>query len=238
MELLTWLIIIGLILLIPTAYAAKIGAPYAPTFSAAIKQTFDYIELNDKDLVVDIGAGDGRVLLAANQRHAKALGYELSPIMAAIIWLRALGKPHVKVRMSNFYKQKLPSQTTIIFAFLMPENMARVKDFLAKQDLPNLRYILVYAFPFKEVEPLHIVHAPKCARLYIYHPADVVNQQKKPNLVKNRGWHGGKVHTERNSGKFIPFMGIKAGTGVRYERTCRDRTRSIDCFSPSLKLQD
>jgi len=172
MDLLTILIIIGLILLIPTAYAAKIGAPYAPTFSAAIVQTFDYIKLSNKDVVVDIGAGDGRVLLEANKHQAKAIGYELSPIMAAIIWLRALGKPKVKVKMSNFYKQKLPPETTILFAFLMPENMTKVKNFISKQNLPNLRYVLVYAFPFKDIQPLHTVHAPKCARLYIYHPSD------------------------------------------------------------------
>jgi|GEM_PF-1382814 hypothetical protein len=172
MDLFSLLILVGLAFLIPTAYAAKIGAPYAPTFAAAIKRSFDFIKLNDKDVFVDLGAGDGKLLLEARRRGAKAIGYELSPIMAFVIWLRILGKKGIKVKMSNFYKKKLPAQTTVIFAFLMPDNMEKVRKYLVEQELPNVRFVVVYAFPFKDIDPIKTIHTPKCSRMFVYDPKE------------------------------------------------------------------
>ncbi len=170
-------VFIGVILLLPTAYAAKIGAPYAPTFTAAIRKALVYIKLGKGDFLVDLGAGDGRVLLEANRLGANALGYELSPFLVPIIWLRSLGKRGIRIKMANFYKQKLPAETTVVFAFLMPEHMDQVKDFLAKQHLPKARFMLVYSFPFKNVEPVQVIQTPKCGRMYIYDLPVLVNHK-------------------------------------------------------------
>lgn len=168
MEIFTLLVIIFLILLIPTAYAGVIGAPYAPTFTPAIEQAFDYIKLGQEDTLIDLGAGDGRVLIAAARRGATSLGYELSPIMWAVVLLRTLGNKKIKIKLCNFYKQSLPN-ATVIFAFLMPKNMPKVRQYLSKQTLPNGRYLLVYAFPLPpDTKPLHVIRVPKCAPLYIY----------------------------------------------------------------------
>ena len=168
MEIFTLLVIIFLILLIPTAYAGFIGAPYAPTFTPAIKQAFDYIKLGPLDTLIDLGAGDGRVLIEAARRGANALGYELSPIMWAVVFLRTLGNKKIKIKLRNFYKQSLPN-ATVIFAFLMPKHMGKVRQFLSRQSLSHSKSLLVYAFPLPpNAEPLHVVRAPKCAPLYIY----------------------------------------------------------------------
>jgi len=180
MEVITILIIVGVILLLPTAYAAKIGAPYAPTFSAAIKNGLDYLQLDKNDVLIDLGAGDGKILLAAQERDAKAIGYELSPIMWFITWLRLVftkgrlrGVKSAHIYLRNFYKQSLSPETTVIFAFLMPENMTKVRQYLAQQKLPNLRAIMIYAFPFKDIQPIKTIHTPKCARVFIYDPKDI-----------------------------------------------------------------
>ncbi|MFH1353822.1 MAG: hypothetical protein ABIH36_00880 [bacterium] len=176
MEIFILLVLAFVILLIPTAYAGFIGAPYAPTFSPAIKEAFDYIKLGPKDTLIDLGAGDGKVLLAAAKRGAHALGYELSPIMWTIIFFRALGNRKVKIKLRNFYNVSLakacrakPGGRSVVFAFLMPKHMEKVRQYLARQTLRGGKYLLVYAFPLPaEVKPLHIIHAPQCARLYIY----------------------------------------------------------------------
>lgn len=168
MDIFSLLVLAFVILLIPTAYAGFIGAPYAPTFSPAIEQAFDYIKLGPNDTLVDLGAGDGKVLLAAAKRGANSLGYELSPIMWTVVFFRALGNKKIKIKLRNFYKQSLPD-ATVVFAFLMPKNMEKVRQYLAKQTLPNGKYLLVYAFPLPEdTKPLHIIKAEKCAPLYIY----------------------------------------------------------------------
>lgn len=167
-----------LALLIPTAYAAKIGAPYAPTFMPAIKNAFKYIKLKKGDTLVDLGAGDGKVLIEATRQGANAIGYELSPVMWFVVWLRLLTNKQGKIYLRNFLKQKLPASTSIIFIFLMPEHMQKVHDYLKKQHLPNARYIVVYSFPFPDVTPIHIVHTPKCGRIFVYDPKDLTRASK------------------------------------------------------------
>jgi hypothetical protein len=174
MDLLTLLLLPVLVLLIPTAYAGYIGAPYAPTFMAVVKKAFDHLDISDDDVLVDLGAGDGRIMLEASHRGAKTLGYELSPVMWFIAWIRLWKQPKATIKWRNFYKQRLPVDTTLIFIFLMPKHMGEVAEFLAKQSLGQVRYIMAYAFPFpEEVTPLTIVREPKCAPVYVYQWAEV-----------------------------------------------------------------
>ena len=96
-----WLLLAAVILLIPTAYAGLIGAPYAPTRMRAVKRAFELLDIGVQDTVVDLGVGDGKVLLAAAGRGAKAYGYELSPIMFLIAFLRSLKYPNVSIRFGS-----------------------------------------------------------------------------------------------------------------------------------------
>lgn len=172
-QLLFLILLGGLALLIPTAYAGKIGAPWAPTRKRAIQAAFKKLDINEADLVVDLGAGDGKVLMQAALRGAHAIGYELSPIMWLVATIRTTRKPKAKVKLRNFYRQSLPDDTTVIFAFLMPENMARMRKYIAAQNIPKLRYIVIYAFGFKEVQPLTIIREHNCAPMYVYTAEDI-----------------------------------------------------------------
>jgi hypothetical protein len=163
------LILVGVALLIPTAYAGKIGAPYAPTRMRVVRKAFDELEIGNNDVVVDLGVGDGSIVIEAARRGAKAYGYELSPIMWAVAWVRTWfvkGK-RPTIYFGNFYKKK-PEDATVIFAFLMPDNMPRVKQYLRSISFPNGSFMLAYAFPFKDEEPLTVIREDKCAPLYVY----------------------------------------------------------------------
>ena len=166
-----WLLIlaaVGLIVLIPTAYAGYIGAPYAPTRKPAIHKAFDLVGVGKEDQVVDLGAGDGKALLVAARRGARAIGYELSPLLWAVASLRTLGRKGVSVKLGNFFKQQLPPDTTHIFFFLMPENMEKMQRFLERQELPHLKSVMSYAFVFPEMPPLHIVQTERAGRVFVY----------------------------------------------------------------------
>ncbi len=166
----TWLIF--LLLLIPTGYAGFIGAPYAPTWKPIIKKAFREIRLGADDVLIDLGAGDGTVLLQASTLGARAIGYELSPIMWLVAWFRCLGKKNIKVKFGNFFHKQFPD-ATVIFLFLMPKHMEKMRRFLVEQKLPKAKFILVYAFPFPELQPAYVVHENKCAPLYIYKYEDL-----------------------------------------------------------------
>lgn len=164
--------------LIPTAYAGLIGAPWVPSRREAVDKAMKDLNIGPGDTVIDLGAGSGTVLLSAAARGATALGYELSPIMWLAAKLRTSAHPPGKggkggfasIKFKNFYKQTLSPETTVIFAFLMPDNMPRLKKYLASQNLPNLKHVLAYTFPFKDIPPRRIIKTPQSGAIYVYDP--------------------------------------------------------------------
>lgn len=185
-------LVILIILLIPTAYAGLIGAPFVPTRKKIIDKTLEEIHLKKNDLVIDLGSGDGAVLIAAVRRGAQAVGYELSPIMWAIGWLRLISSYRVNrppsqtlssvsskevpatirpyIKFGNFFHQHLPAETTIVFAFLLPKTMPHLKEYLSQQHLPKLRYILTSTFPFPNEKSFRVVEVKNLGKIYIYKP--------------------------------------------------------------------
>lgn len=164
-----WALLVFLALLGPTAYAAYIGAPWVPARKKAIERALKELEVDADDVFVDLGCGDGKVLALAAQMGAKVVGYELSPFMWPFAKLRVGRKGKVFFR--NFYNQTLPPETTIVYAFLVPDTMPRFKKYLLGQNLTNVRYVISYAFSFKDLQPLHVVREKNCPGVYIYDPA-------------------------------------------------------------------
>ena len=78
-------VVVLLWIFVPTIY----GLPPVPTKPGRIRNTLKLANLQPNEVVYDLGAGDGRVLLiAARDFGAKAVGVEVGPIQCAWIWLR------------------------------------------------------------------------------------------------------------------------------------------------------
>ena len=171
-----WILLAALIgsgLFLPTAYAGVIGAPWAPTRIAVVKKAFDSVGISEKDLLVDLGCGDGKIMHEASRRGAKAIGYELSPIMWVVAWLRTWRDKRSSVKYGNFLKMPIPDATTYIFAFLMPKHMEKIRNYIAKQAVHDATIIFSYAFPIQDIPPRMIYRAKKCAPLYMYTVKDI-----------------------------------------------------------------
>ena len=171
-----WIFVSALIgsgLLLPTAYAGIIGAPWAPTRIAVVKKAFDSVGISEKDLLIDLGCGDGKIMHEASRRGAKAIGYELSPIMWVVAWLRTMMDKRSRVRFGNFFTASIPSDATYIFMFLMPKHMEKVRAYVAKQPIHDATMIFSYAFPIQDIPPRMIYRAKKCGPLYMYSAKDI-----------------------------------------------------------------
>ena len=122
-----WLIYGALAVLFCFSFVLLFGAPYVPTLAPQIKTALELTKLNSKDVFIELGCGDGKVLIAAANTGAKVVGYELNPIMALIAWLRTrrYGK-QVKVVCGNFWTKQWPAETTVIFTFLHTNFMKRL----------------------------------------------------------------------------------------------------------------
>ena len=100
------------------ALFAFTGAPYVPTLRGEAEKVFKKLyRLSRKDLVVDLGSGDGTVLVAAAKCGAKVYGIELNPILVLISRFRLRKFKYARVDLGNIFNCKFPTETTVVYLF-------------------------------------------------------------------------------------------------------------------------
>lgn len=120
------LAIISAVLLVCFAGVLFVGAPYLPTLTPQVEQALKLAELKPGQTLIELGCGDGKILLAAAGQGANAIGYELNPLLAVVAWLRTRRcQGRVKVVWGNFWLQKWPP-AEVIFSFLLPKYMKKL----------------------------------------------------------------------------------------------------------------
>lgn len=153
-----FILVITAILFIVSFYSAFIGAPYFITPKKAIKEVFQLAQIKPGQKLYDLGAGDGKVLIIAEKEFgAKAVGFELAPIIYAMARLNLFFHGIKKARLycKNFYKQSL-SDADIIFCFLSIHAMARLKPKFEKELRPGAK-IISYSFSLQGWTPKKVI---------------------------------------------------------------------------------
>jgi SAM-dependent methyltransferase len=96
---------------------------WLPTAQALVDKMLDMAKVTPQDYVVDLGSGDGRTVITAAKRGARALGVEYNPDMVNYA-RRAAEKEGVSDR-AKFVQADLYqidfSQATVLTMFLLPE---------------------------------------------------------------------------------------------------------------------
>jgi SAM-dependent methyltransferase len=96
---------------------------WVPTPQPVVNKMLDMGKVTAKDYVIDLGSGDGRTVITAAKRGAKALGIEYNPDMVELS-KRNAAKEGVTDK-ATFVKADLfasdLSQATVITMFLLPE---------------------------------------------------------------------------------------------------------------------
>jgi SAM-dependent methyltransferase len=96
---------------------------WVPTPQELVEKMLDIAKVTPKDYVIDLGSGDGRTVITAAKRGAKALGIEYNPDMVELS-KRNAAKEGVSDK-ANFVKADLfesdLSQAQVITMFLLPD---------------------------------------------------------------------------------------------------------------------
>lgn len=114
MSLLFW---IALVIICFFGFVVFRGAPYVPTKRRPLEDAFkELYRLDASDTLVDIGSGDGVVLRAAALRGARAVGYELNPVLVILSQLLSRN-PLITIYFADYWNATFPEDTTIIYTF-------------------------------------------------------------------------------------------------------------------------
>lgn len=127
-----------------------------PTLGKYFDKEIDKLyKFSKKDLVLDLGAGDGIVLDIVSKRGARAIGIELNPILATIIRFRFRKNPNVSAKCKNFYKYTFPKETTVVYAFAVGNHIEPIYRKIKAEAtrLNKTIYFISNAFNVKELKP-------------------------------------------------------------------------------------
>jgi ubiquinone/menaquinone biosynthesis C-methylase UbiE len=136
-------------------YSLVRGAPYAPLGEDKIHAMNELLQIKLGDKAVDLGAGDGRIIIALAQHGAEAHGYEFNPLLVAI------GKKNIRrsgmqgkafMHWGDMWKIQL-SQYNIVTIYLTPYVMQRMEKKLLKEARKGTKIIVNY-FELKHWKPI------------------------------------------------------------------------------------
>lgn len=122
------MILFGVLAVFTIAFAGVllVGAPYLPTLTPQIKTAFTLLGLKNGQTLLELGCGDGKVLIAAAARGYKAVGIELNPFLALIAWLRTRKyRAQVRVIWGNYWDVPWPKADGV-YVFLLDRFMPRL----------------------------------------------------------------------------------------------------------------
>ena len=138
-------------ILIPALY----GLPSVPTKPERIQKALKLANLRPDEVIYDLGAGDGRVLLIAAQEFgARAVGLEIGPIQCALIWLRITANglgDRIQIRWENFYKAGM-READVVFVYATSKEVMKLASHLEAQMKKGARLVSISA-DFPEWEP-------------------------------------------------------------------------------------
>jgi SAM-dependent methyltransferase len=146
-------LVVGIVvaLLLSVMLAVIFGPPYLPTLNKQVNTALDLLDLKPGQTMLELGCGDGRVLIAAAKRGINVVGIEISPLLAFIAWLRTrrYGK-RVRVTCGNYFLIKWPP-VDAIFTFMLPRQMPKLDKKI--QNLRQPMRLASFAFEIPNKKP-------------------------------------------------------------------------------------
>src|ERR671912_765683 len=112
----------------PKPYEPQVGQEgkdvvWVPTPQALVDKMLDMAKLTPQDFLIDLGSGDGRTVITAARRGARALGIEYNPDMVDLAKRNATEakvSDRATFEKADLFETDL-SKATVITMFLLPE---------------------------------------------------------------------------------------------------------------------
>ena len=103
---------------------------WVPTPASTVSKMLDVAKVTPQDFVMDLGSGDGRNIIAAAKRGARALGVEFNPEMVTLSERSAANEgvaDKAKFVQGDMFAADI-SQATVMALFLLPDNLRKLNQ--------------------------------------------------------------------------------------------------------------
>ena len=130
------------------------GAPYVPSSRKRVRKMIELAELKPGEIVVDLGSGDGKILIEAAKLGCFATGLEINPFLVWFSRFRAArnglsGK--IKILRQDLNKYSL-NEADVVFVYLWPETIDKLSAKFSRELKPESR-LVSNAFSLSGIEP-------------------------------------------------------------------------------------
>jgi len=160
----------GAISVLWIAWNLTLDALWQPTDRTTLRRLLFLAEVGPEDHVVDLGCGDGRIVVAAAKEFgARATGFEIDPfrVLVANFWIRVAGvSSRASVQRQNMYKADV-SDADVVVLFLSTTSNFRLQERLRRQLRPGAR-IVSYYHPMWGWQPDVVGEARGGHPIYVY----------------------------------------------------------------------
>lgn len=169
----------------PTVGQPGRDAVWVPTSPEMVEKMLDMAQVTPQDFVVDLGSGDGRNVIAAAKRGARALGVEFNGDLVELSRQRARDagvSDRASFLQGDMFEADI-SKATVLPLFLLPQNLERLRDkFLALR--PGTRIVLnTYGVPGWEPDETDTISGDCsnwCTSILLIVPAQVAGTWQLP----------------------------------------------------------
>lgn len=154
------LVALAALCVVPAASAQSAGAPYVPTPTAIADRMLTLAKVGPGDYVVDLGSGDGRLVVTSVDKYkAKGgMGIDIDPALVKLARdnaTKAGVADRVKFVEGDLFKADI-GDATVVTLYLMPGMLGDVEKKLAKELKPGTR-VVSHDYPLPSWQPVDVV---------------------------------------------------------------------------------
>jgi 16S rRNA A1518/A1519 N6-dimethyltransferase RsmA/KsgA/DIM1 with predicted DNA glycosylase/AP lyase activity len=135
----------------------RIRVPFIPSPYRVVREALNIAKINGDDVLYDLGAGDGRVVLEAARLGAYGVAVEIDPALASLIRIRSeeLGLSNRITAIEDDFFNVYLGDATIIYQYLYPSISEELKHKYVKELRIGTR-IIAYNLPISGWTPIII----------------------------------------------------------------------------------
>lgn len=162
-------VVVVIVVLNIVYYGAIYGAEYQRISGKRLKKLIELGELNPSKVVLDLGAGFGRIMFKAAESGARVIGYEIEPIK--VTWIER----EIKRKLFCSYQTNLSiikgnlldadlSEADVVYCYLFGPIMQKVAE-RANAQMKNGALLISAEHEIKNWKPTYSDHENK---IYVY----------------------------------------------------------------------